>query len=117
MKILIFCLPGIGDALMATPFIHQLKKSFPEAEVDIACMFDGVRYIFKNSPFVNTIHRLPDYKASKIAWMKEVVDLRKYHYDISVLAYPAFRKEYHLVQWLAGAKKRVSHRYRYGYWS
>ena len=53
MKILIFCLPGIGDALMATPMIKIIKEEIPESQIDIACMFDGIAYVFKNNPLIN----------------------------------------------------------------
>ena len=53
MKILILCLPGIGDALMTTPMIRILKKEKPNAQIDVACMFGGVQYVFKNNKYVN----------------------------------------------------------------
>lgn len=117
MKILILCLPGIGDALMATPMIDLLKKRYPKAQIDIACMFEGVRYMFKNNENIHSIFRLSLYKENPFTGLKGILELRKKNYDISILAYPAFRREYHLIQWLIGAKKRISHRYKTGYWN
>jgi heptosyltransferase-2 len=117
MKILIFCLPGIGDALMATPLIKLLKKNFPAAQIDIACMFSGVEYVFKNNPNVSQAYKLSLYQAHKFTGLKQILALRKNRYDVSVLVFPAYRREYHLMQFLAGAKKRVAQRFKKGYWS
>jgi len=34
MKILVISLAGIGDTLLATPFIHELRANFPDATID-----------------------------------------------------------------------------------
>ncbi|ENN95565.1 glycosyl transferase family protein, partial [Methanocaldococcus villosus KIN24-T80] len=34
MKILLFKIGAIGDALMTTPLIRQLRKNFPNAQID-----------------------------------------------------------------------------------
>lgn len=117
MKILVLCLPGIGDALMATPMVRVLKKEFPKAEIDIACMFEGVRYVFKNNPYINNVRLLSLYKENRVMGVLRVLLLRKHRYDLSILAFPAFRREYHVVQWLIGAKQRISHKFQRGHWS
>lgn len=117
MKFLIFCLPGIGDALMATPMIKVLKKKFPKAKIDIGCMFEGVRYVFKNNPYISNIHKLSLYNENKFRGLKQIIELRKKNYDISILTLPAYRREYHITQWLVGAKKRITHRFTQGYFS
>lgn len=115
MKILILCLPGIGDALMATPMIKVLRSEMPEVQIDVACMFEGVRYVFKNNPYINNVFYLHIYKQNKIKGLKEVWSLRENKYDVSILSFPAYRREYHLVQRIIGAKKRISHRFKKGY--
>lgn len=117
MKILVLCLPGIGDALMATPMVRVLRKQFPKAEIDVACMFEGVRYVFQNNPNVNNVRLLSLYKENRVIGVLRVLFLRRYNYDLSILAFPAFRREYHLVQWLIGAKQRVAHQFSKGFWS
>lgn len=117
MKILIFCLPGIGDALMSTPMIRVLKDEIPDATIEVATMFDSVSYIFKNNKAVDKIHYLPIYRKNKLNGLKSILDLRKIEFDISILSFPAFRREYHLVQWLVGAKKRIAHSFSKSYFS
>lgn len=117
MKILVFCLPAIGDSLMVSPMISLLKKKYPDATIDIACMFEGVKYIFKNNPDINSVFKLSLYKENKIKGFHQILRLRRKKYHISILPIPSFRREYHIVQWMVGAKKRISHRYKKGHWS
>lgn len=117
MKILIFCLPGIGDALMATPMIRLLKEQIPKATIEMATMFDTVAYIFKNNKAVKITYYLSIYRKNKLKGFKSIFDLRKENYDISILGFPSYRREYHIVQWFAGAKKRFAHRFQKGYFS
>src|SRR3989344_3920006 len=117
MKILILCLPGIGDALMVTPMIRILKKEMPKTQIDVACMFEGERYVFKNNKYVNKIHLLKIFNENKILGALRVLKLRQENYDVSILAFPAYRRDYHIVHWLIGANKRISHTFSHGYYS
>lgn len=117
MKILVLCLPGIGDALMATPMIKVLRKEMPKAQIDILCMFGGVKYIFKNNPYVNKVYYVSLYKQNKLLGLKRLLPFRNNKYDASILCFPAFRKEYHLVQRIIGAKQRIAHAFKTGYWT
>lgn len=117
MRIIVFCLPGIGDALMATPMIKLLKKNYPAALIDLACMFSAVGYLFKNNKSIQKVYFLDIYNKNKLFGIRRVIPLRSHAYDVSILAFPAFRREYHIVQWLVGAKKRIAHVFKKGYWS
>lgn len=117
MKIAVLCLPGIGDSLMATPMIRLLRKKFPKAQIDLICMFSGVAYCFRNNKNIDTIHKLSLYNAPLVNGILEILRLRKNRYDISLLAFPAYRREYHIVQFLLGAKKRISHAFTKGFWN
>src|SRR5258706_6076312 len=117
MRIAVLCLPGIGDSLMATPMIRVLRKKFPKAKIDLICMFSGVSYCFKNNKNINTIHKLSLYNAPLINGILEILNLRRNAYEISILTFPAYRREYHIVQFLLGAKKRISHRFTKGLWN
>jgi ADP-heptose:LPS heptosyltransferase len=116
MRIAVFCLPGIGDGLMATPMIDLLRKKMPDSKIDVITMFEGIKYVFKNNSCVDNVYNLPLYKKNKLIAVLELLKLRKNNYDISILAFPGYRKEYHIVQWLVGAKKRIAHIFNKGYW-
>lgn len=117
MRILIFCLPGIGDALMATPMIRLLKNEMPGTAIDVATMFGTVSYLFKNNSAIDKIYHLPIYRTNRFIGIKNIFSLQKKHYDISILAFPTYRREYHIVQRLAGAKRRLAHRFKKGFFS
>lgn len=117
MKILVLCLPGIGDALMATPMVKVLKEQIPESHIDVACMFSSVAYLFKNNDCVDNVFFLNMYKKRKIAGARQALPLVLKRYDISILTFPAYRREYHWVQWFIQAKKRIAHKFKKGYWS
>jgi ADP-heptose:LPS heptosyltransferase len=112
-RIVVFCLPGIGDALMATPMIRVLHRK--GARVDVAVMFDSVRYVFKNNDNVDSVHYLPLLERRNMAALSRLLSLRGMRYHGSLLAFPAYRREYHLVQWLVGAQQRIAHRFAEGH--
>src|SRR5207249_3759824 len=64
---------------------------------------------------VNSTFFLPIYKQHPLGAIKEILELRPQRYDYSLLAFPAFRREYHIVQRLIGAKKRIAHKFSKGY--
>ncbi|KKQ01737.1 MAG: Lipopolysaccharide core biosynthesis protein rfaq [Candidatus Roizmanbacteria bacterium GW2011_GWA2_36_23] len=97
--------------------IRLMKKKIPAAKIDIACMFDGVSYVFKNNPHIHKIHRLSLYYENKLIGLKQLLSLRNNKYDISILAFPSYRREYHIVQSLVAAANRISHRFKKGYLS
>lgn len=116
MKILVLCLPAIGDGLMATPLIRVLRKKHPKARIDVACMMNGVKYVFNNNPHLDNVHLLTIYSGNKIKGLLQLLSLRKNNYDVSILSFPSYRREYHLVHALIGAKKRIAHSFSTGYW-
>lgn len=117
MKILILCLPGIGDALMATPTIKLLKRKYPRSKIDVLCMFKGVEYVFKNNPYVNKVYYVSIFSDNRLLAVYHLLPFLFKRYDISLLTFPEYRKEYNIVQTLIFAKKRISHKFRKGFYS
>ncbi|MBZ0204591.1 MAG: glycosyltransferase family 9 protein [Ignavibacteria bacterium] len=113
MRILINALSGIGDAIMFSPALAVLKKHLPEAKIDMLVMYRQVEDIYRNNPNVNNVYFIDFMKQSKIKSLKEVLVLRKNRYDASINVYPSNRKEYNLVQFMLGAKKRIAIRYNH----
>jgi len=52
----VIALSGIGDALMFTPTITELRKKYPDAEIDALVMFKAVQQMFERNPDINKIH-------------------------------------------------------------
>jgi hypothetical protein len=57
MNILVISLAGIGDALLATPLIHELRANFPDATIDALVMWAGSRDLLENNPHLNRVHQ------------------------------------------------------------
>ena len=55
-KILIIALPGIGDALLATPMIELLRKAKPDAEIHALVMFAATREMLDHDPCIDQVH-------------------------------------------------------------
>ena len=111
-KILILALPGIGDALLATPMIELLRNAKPEAEIHAVVMFTATRDMFEHDACIDKVHYYDFIAGPKSGALKVVSDLRKMQFDLSINIYPQNRREYNLISFLIGAKRRISVRYR-----
>ncbi|MGE5811740.1 MAG: glycosyltransferase family 9 protein [Ignavibacteria bacterium] len=106
MKILIIALSGIGDALMFTPALSLLRKSLPEAEIDALVMYRGAKEIYSSNPILNEVFYFNFLEEGAFKSLKFLFHLRK-KYDASINVYPSNRKEYNLINYFIGAKKRA----------
>ena len=110
MKILVIALSGIGDALMFTPAIELLKKYFPKTQIDALVMIKGSEEIYSSNPHLNKIIYFDFLNEGFFNSLKIIWQLRK-KYDYSINVYPSNRKEYIIINFLIGAKKRAGVRY------
>jgi heptosyltransferase-2 len=112
-KILVLCLPGIGDALLFTPTLRSLRAHFPKAQIWVLVMFKGSQEILEKNPYIDRVILWEFLKEGYLRSFKFLLGLRRQRFDISIMAYPANRIEYSLVHLLAGAKRRYGHRYHH----
>ncbi len=110
MKILVIALSGIGDALMFSPSISLIKKFFPNANIDLLCMFKGVKDIYETNPHLSKIIYFNFMKEGYLKSLFFLLKLRK-KYDVTFNVYPSNRKEYNFISYLIGAKKRYAVEY------
>lgn len=111
-RILVLALPGIGDALLATPMIELLRRAKPDAEIHAFIMFSSTREMYEHDPYIDKVHYYDFLNESKSGALKFVSDLRKLRFDVSINVYPQNRREYNLIAFLIGAKQRIAIRYR-----
>ena len=111
-KILILALPGIGDALLATPMIELLRKTKPDAEIHAFVMFSSTLDMYEHDPFIDKVHHYDFLNASKLGALKFVTELRRMRFDISINIYPQNRREYNTIGRMIGAKRRLAVKYR-----
>lgn len=110
MRILVIALSGIGDALMFTPALKLLRQNLPDSKIDTLVMFSGARDLYQRLPYVDNVLFHNFMNSSYVESLNYVLSLRN-KYDASINVYPSNRKEYNLINFLIGAKKRIGVRY------
>ena len=110
MKILILALSGIGDALMFTPALKLMRQTFPDAQIDALVMFKAVKDMYERNPDFNNVYYFDFLNQGALKSLLFVLKLRK-KYDASINVYPSNRKEYNIINFLIGAKKRAGVNY------
>lgn len=115
-RILVIALAGIGDTLMATPVIHELRVQFPEASIEAVVMWAGAKDILEGNPHLTAVHHHSFIDASKLESLRFVAALRRPRADLSINVHPQGRKEYRLIARLIGARMRLSHDYENASW-
>ena len=111
MKLLVISLAGIGDTLMATPLIHELRAHFPEATIDAFVLWNGSRDMLENNPHLSRVWQRNLIAGSKIESLRFIAGLRREQYDVSINTHPQSRIHYRIVARLIGARTRLSHEY------
>jgi heptosyltransferase II len=111
MRILVNALSGIGDAIMFSPALALLKKHLPDSQIDMMVMFRQVEELYSTNPAIDNIFFIDFLKQPKLTSIKQVRALKKNKYDYSLNVYPSNRREYNVVQYLTGAKKRIAAKY------
>jgi heptosyltransferase-2 len=102
-KILIIQTAFIGDVILATPLIGNLKTEFPEAKIDFLVK-NGNQSLLKNDPNLNEI--LVFDKKKKVASLLELVKkIRSKKYDL-VINLHRFASS-GILTFLSGAKQKL----------
>jgi len=90
MNILVIKFRNIGDVLLMTPLLHNLKCYYPESKIDVA-INQGTEAILIENPNINhliiykrdKIRSLPRFKRL-IQELKFFLDFRQKHYDLVI---------------------------------
>jgi len=105
-NILIVSLQGIGDLLLATPLLHELKVAYPGTRLTVLT-FEANRDILSNNPDVSQIIT---FKAAQKRNIFKILGLigkiRSEHFDLSVCAYPSGLRSA-FIAYLGGAGERL----------
>ncbi len=115
-KILVLSLAGIGDALMATPFLHELRAQFPDAQLDVLVMWLGSAQLLFGNPHLSQVYQHDFVHAGKLASWRFLLKRRHEHYNFSFTLHPQGRREYRYLTCLLGARRRLTHRYENRSW-
>lgn len=111
MKILVISLAGIGDTLLATPLVHELRANFPGAQLDAFVLWPGSRDLLEGNPHLNAVYQKNLLKESRAESLRFLAPLRRARYDLSINTHPQSRLHYRLTSRFIGATLRLSHEY------
>lgn len=73
----------LGDIIMSTPFLRQLRKNYGDSEIDYLVGEKSAKALEKN-PNINNIIKFDEnifFKKKIIQWVKLTLDMRKNNYD------------------------------------
>ena len=111
-KILVLALAGAGDALMATPFLKELRLAFPQAQIDVLVLQGPVaRAVLEGNPNINNLMLHNFVAESPWRSVQFCLRLRRERYDASFSLMPQNRFAYNFVAWLIGARERIGFDY------
>jgi ADP-heptose:LPS heptosyltransferase len=111
MKILVISFAGNGDTLFATPLIHELRASFPQACIEALVRWPGAKGLLEGNPHLNAVCQKNLIAEGKIGGLRFLWQLRRRHYDVSINTYPQSRIAYRFVARFINARVRISHQY------
>ena len=115
-RILVLSLSGIGDTLMATPLLHELRLQYPEAALDVLVLWAGAAEVLRGNPHVREVIRHDFLKAGQVSSVARCLELRRRRYDLSINTHTQGRRGYRLIARLIGARARLSHEYENQSW-
>ena len=90
MKILVSKFMHIGDVLLITPLLSNLKEHYPKATIDVA-LNEGTQDVLTLNPAINRLHIYRRSQIKKLPWLKRLKaelayarQIRKEHYDLVI---------------------------------
>jgi ADP-heptose:LPS heptosyltransferase len=110
-KILVIAFAGIGDTVLATPLIHELRAQFPRAQLDVLVRWPGARDLLGSNPHLSNVHFRDLVGANFSGNVAFLRGLQRQHYDAIFNTYPQSRIHYRLLARFLGARERLSHIY------
>ncbi len=111
MKILVIAMSGIGDTLIATPLLRELRANFPAAQIDVLVMWAGAKDLLEGNPNINRVWQKNLIKEGAVSSLPFLRQLRRERYDISINAHTQGRLAYRALAAFIGANRRVGHSY------
>ena len=77
MRILVIKFRNIGDVLLTTPLIKNLKLNFPDAQIDVL-INKGTESVLKYNPAINKIYTYDRNKYKKLSLLKRLIKEYKF---------------------------------------
>jgi ADP-heptose:LPS heptosyltransferase len=111
MKILVISLAGVGDTVLVTPLIQELRANFPQAQIDAVVRWAGSKDVLEGNPHLNSVFQQNLLNESYAKALDFLRPLRRAAYDVSINSHPQSKIHYRFIARFVGAKMRISHVY------
>lgn len=115
-RILVIALSGIGDTLIATSLIRQLRSLHPAARLEALVLWPGAASLLAGNPHLDAVHQHPFHTAPLLDSLQFLHRLRSPRFDFSINTHTQGRREYRIIARLIGARERLSHEYENQSW-
>lgn len=110
-RVLVFSMAGIGDTLMATPVLRELRAHLPGARIEVVVMWHGSAQLLEGNPHIDHVHAFNLIERPGLQGIRFLTSLRHPRPDLSLTLHPQGRRAYRAVARWVGARRRFSHRY------
>lgn len=105
MKILLIQLKQIGDVLITTSLLKNIKENFPNSKVDML-VYDYCEGVVRNNPYIDKIITVSsEERTNSLKFYSKMYKLRKEKYDYSIDLLADVRSA--IVTFFVAAKNRV----------
>lgn len=111
MKMLVFNISGLGDTLLWLPALDLVRRHNPGTRVTALTMFGSVGDLLDATGLVEEVRRFDFVGRPKIEGLRYLAGMRREGFDWGVIPYGSNRFEYNMANTLAGARRRLAHRY------
>jgi heptosyltransferase II len=92
-SILVFAYHGLGNFIMYTPALKQLRERYPAARIDLQVGNNtGCEEVLAGAGLFDNIYNTP-YRAGVRSWLKRLLEIRSTGYDVTL-------NEFHSHSWL-----------------
>lgn len=108
MKILVIQQKMIGDVLVSSIICNNLRKAYPDAQIDYLVYASTTPVLEGNSAISNLILFTEKHRNSNREFLKLALKIRREKYDLLIDAYS--KLESWVVVLLSGAKRRISYK-------
>ncbi|MCM8568168.1 glycosyltransferase family 9 protein [Gramella jeungdoensis] len=108
MKILVIQQKMIGDVLVSSILVSNLRQAYPNAQIDYMVYESTTPVLQGNKDFDNLILFKPEHRKNKMAFFRLLKAIRKENYDVVIDAYA--KLESYLISTFSGAGKRITYK-------
>ena len=111
-RVLIFCLSGLGDAVMASPAIAALAARPKQFQLTLLAMFPSVAEYLRDQRITEDVRLVEFLNMPKLTILRKAWPLRRERFDVSIIPYAMNRLGYNFLSRVIAARERIGFRYQ-----